>query len=103
MTTNEPYSINHLDMRQLKAGVKILRAINHPLRLSIIKLVEDNAKLSVTQIYFKLRIDQSVASQHLAILRECNILVYTRSGKNVYYSVNDQKIKIISDSLAILK
>ena len=103
MIKNENCSITQLDMKQLKAGVKILRAVNHPLRLSIVKLVEENTKLSVTQIYFKLRIDQSVASQHLAILRESNILVYTRSGKNVYYSVNEEKIKTISDSLTILK
>lgn len=91
-----------LDLKELKVGSRVFRAINHPLRLSIIKLIEEQTQLSVTQIYFKLRIEQSVASQHLAILRESEILTATRSGKHIYYSVNYDRIETIKKCLDIL-
>jgi DNA-binding transcriptional ArsR family regulator len=36
----------------------------------------------------KLRLEQSVASQHLAILRRAGIVSTTRDGKFIHYSVN---------------
>jgi DNA-binding transcriptional ArsR family regulator len=40
----------------------------------------------------KLRLEQSVASQHLAILRRAGIVSTTRDGKFIYYSVNYQRL-----------
>jgi DNA-binding transcriptional ArsR family regulator len=96
-------SISKLDLKDLKTASKVFRAVNHPLRLSIIKLVEEHAKLSVTQIYFKMRIEQSVASQHLAILRESEILVPQRDGKNIYYTVNNHRISSVVDCSNLFK
>jgi len=92
-----------LDIKQLKQATKVFRAINHPLRLSMVRLVEDNDRLTVTQIYFKLRIEQSVASQHLAILRESGILISTRDGKNIHYSVNEAKLSTIIEAITLLR
>ena len=36
----------------------------------------------------KLRLEQSVASQHLAVLRKAGFVTTTRDGKFIYYSVN---------------
>ena len=52
-----------------RAKLKV-RALNHPLRQKMLTLIKDNGnRMNVTDIYVKLRIEQSVASQHLAILR----------------------------------
>lgn len=59
----------HIDVMQLRKARLVLRAINHKLRQQILFLLHDNQKMNVTSIYEKLRIVQSVASQHLAILR----------------------------------
>lgn len=91
-----------LDAKKLKEVSKVFRAINHPLRLAIFKNIEENGRLSVTQIYFKLRIEQSVASQHLAILREAEILTPEREGKNIYYGVNEEKVKLVLECLDLL-
>ena len=56
-----------IDVLQLKKAALILRAINHKLRQQILKLVHQNGRMTVTEIYVKLRLEQSVASQHLAI------------------------------------
>jgi len=56
---NSTAKINYLEVKKAAA---ILRAINHKLRQSIIKLLEERSNLTVTEIYVKLRVEQSVAS-----------------------------------------
>ncbi len=94
--------VNYLD---IKKTASIIRAINHKLRQSIVKLLEESETLTVTEIYVKLRIEQSVASQHLAILRRANFLKTDRKGKKIYYSLNHEYLdhvnKFISDLLEV--
>lgn len=85
-----------IDHTMLKKAVMTLRAINHPLRKQIMHLLEETRKLTVTEIFVKLRIEQSVASQHLAILRKAGVLDTERDGKFIYYKLNDSRIKDIS-------
>jgi DNA-binding transcriptional ArsR family regulator len=82
-----------LDAVGVKKGSLIVRALNHKLRQSIIKLLEENDKMSVTEIFVQLRIEQSVASQHLAILRTAGFVDTIRDGKNIYYSINSAKLE----------
>lgn len=81
-----------IDLLQLKKAALILRAINHKLRQQILKLIHQKDKITVTEIYVKLRLEQSVASQHLAILRKAGFVTTTRDGKFIYYSVNHQRL-----------
>ena len=81
-----------VDFLNLKKAAMILRALNHKLRQQIVKLIDENAKLTVTEIYIRLRLEQSVASQHLAILRRAGIVKTSRDGKFIYYSVNSSRI-----------
>ena len=82
-----------VDFVNLKKAAMILRALNHKLRQQIVKLIDENKKLTVTEIYIKLRLEQSVASQHLAILRRAGIVKTTRDGKFIYYSVNNTRVE----------
>ena len=77
-----------IDILQLKKAALILRAINHKLRQQILRLIHQNGRMTVTEIYVKLRLEQSVASQHLAILRRAGFVNTDRDGKFIYYSVN---------------
>jgi DNA-binding transcriptional ArsR family regulator len=81
-----------LDIIQLKKAALVLRAINHKLRQQIMKLIYQNGKMTVTEIYIKLRLEQSVASQHLAILRKAGFVNTTRDGKFIYYSVSNERL-----------
>ena len=81
-----------IDLVQTKKTAAILRAVNHKLRQTMLTLLNSNAKMTVTEIYVKLRIEQSVASQHLAILRRANIVLTKREGKFIFYSVNYLRI-----------
>jgi DNA-binding transcriptional ArsR family regulator len=53
----------------IKKTILVLRAINHPLRQQMLKLIHEESKITVTELYDTLGLEQSVASQHLAILR----------------------------------
>ena len=86
-------AMNYLEVKKASA---ILRAINHKLRQSIIKLLEEKSKLTVTEIYVKLRVEQSVASQHLAILRRGEFVITTRDGKNIHYSLNTARLEEVN-------
>jgi DNA-binding transcriptional ArsR family regulator len=52
--------------------------------------------MTVTEIYVRLRLEQSVASQHLAILRRAGIVKTERDGKFIYYTVNHNRIEDIN-------
>jgi len=81
-----------LDTALLSKGKNTFRAINHSLRQQIIELIHENGKMIVTDIYVKLRLEQPVASQHLAILRRELFLNTERQGKRIFYSVNYPRI-----------
>lgn len=85
-----------LDYAELRKAVLVLRAVNHKLRQRIIDLLEENESMTVTDIYIKLRLEQSVASQHLAILRRAGVVNTDRQGKYIYYSLNKNRLEQIS-------
>lgn len=78
-------SIADLSEEQLNKAAAMLKAIAHPLRISILSLLENGKKLTVTEIHELLNIEQSTASHHLGILKDKGALCSQRDGKNTYY------------------
>jgi ArsR family transcriptional regulator, virulence genes transcriptional regulator len=94
-----PYKAQKLvkiDYLNVKKASLVLRALNHKLRQQMIKMLEENNKMTVTDLYIQLRLEQSVASQHLAILRRAGIVKTERDGKYIYYRVNEERIAQIN-------
>jgi DNA-binding transcriptional ArsR family regulator len=85
-----------VDLLHSKKASMILRALNHKLRQQIVKLIDEHKKVTVTEIYVKLRLEQSVASQHLAILRRASIVTTIREGKFIYYAVDYTRLEQIN-------
>ena len=77
---------------RIKKGALVLRAIKHPLRQQILRILHGAGQMSVTSLYQKLRLEQSVASQQLAILREAGFVLTKRDGKCILYSVNYNRL-----------
>lgn len=104
MLLNDEGAVIKVDFVSLKKGAMILRALNHKLRQQIVKLIDEKKKITVTEIYVHLRLEQSVASQHLAILRRAGIVRTDRDGKFIYYSVDAQRVgqimKCVDDLIA---
>lgn len=96
-------SIN-IDFGSVKKAAGVLRAINHHLRQSMLQLIGERGSLTVTELYHAMGLEQSVASQHLAILRKAGVVETSRDGKYIYYSVNGQRLKNLEDlSLQIIR
>lgn len=96
-----------IDTALLNKARMTIRAIDHSLRQQMILLIHSNARMTVTEIYVRLRLEQSVTSQHLGILRKERFLLTERSGKYIFYSVNYQRIRqvqtIARDILSLLQ
>ena len=96
-TLSENGSSLKVDLLNVKKAALILRAVNHKLRQQILRLIDEQGKITVTEIYVKLRLEQSVASQHLAILRKAGFVNTDRDGKFIYYSVNTNRLEQLNE------
>lgn len=81
-----------ISVQQIRKAAVMLRAINHPLRQQILQIIFEKKQMTVTELYVALRLEQSVTSQHLAILRRAGFVNTHRNGKHIRYSVNEEKI-----------
>ncbi len=102
ITEQEEEKALHINYYNVKKASLILRSLNHKLRQQIIKIINESDKLAVTEIYVKLRLEQSVASQHLAILRKAGIVATKREGKFIYYTINRKRVEAIEDFVSKL-
>lgn len=80
----------------ISKALLIYRAIYHPLRLKIVNTIYKSNSINVTKLHRKLKGDKSLLSQQLKILRDANIVVTAREGKQVFYSVNNEQIDKLS-------
>jgi len=94
-TENE--NLPDIDYHNVKKAALVLRALNHKLRQQVIKTIHENKRFTVTELYVKLRLEQSVASQHLAILRKAGIVSTQRDGKFIFYTINFSRIEAINE------
>lgn len=74
----------------IERASRSLKAMAHPLRLKIL-CVLGNREVSVQDIVDCVGTSQSNISQHLAILREKDILACRKDANRVYYRVSDAR------------
>ena len=91
-STDNGKTVN-VDLLNVKKAALIIRAVNHKLRQQILRLIDEHVKITVTELYLKLRLEQSVASQHLAVLRKAGFVKTIRDGKFIHYSVNGSRLQ----------
>lgn len=98
VTINSPVETGAitLNFHHVKKSALILRAINHKLRQQLIRLIDENERMTVTEMFSQLRLEQSVVSQHLAILRRAKIVTTEKESKFVFYSLNYKRLKEIT-------
>ena len=77
-----------LDSVLFKKAALVLRALNNKLRQQLLTYLDERKEASVTEIYKKFRIEQSVTSQQLGILRQQGFVKTRREGKKIYYAIN---------------
>ncbi len=71
-----------------------LKAMSHPLRLKILCVLGKDS-VCVQQIVDQVGTSQSNISQHLAILKEKNILGSKKQANRVYYFIDDARMLLL--------
>lgn len=93
-TNNDSLSIENIS---IKNGASVFRALNNSTRQRLLHLIHSNGKMSVTEVYLKLNLEQPVASSHLGILRQAGFVYPSRIGRNVYYSINYSRLSFVEE------
>lgn len=91
--------IKELDADRLEIAASMLKAIAHPMRIAILKNLEGDTRLTVTEIHELLGIEQSATSHHLGILKDKGVLCSKREGKNTFYYLKHKVLSNIIDCL----
>jgi ArsR family transcriptional regulator len=82
-----------INNEKLQVSSEILRALAHPLRMKILQFIDQNDVINVNKIYNTLKLEQSITSQHLRILRMAGLVDTTRDGKFIHYKVDYDKVE----------
>lgn len=85
-------NFEQLTVEQLEHASEMLKAMAHPVRISILNMLDKNNSLSVTQIHEAIGIEQAAASHHLGILKNKGILGLKKDGKNAYYYIKNENL-----------
>jgi len=85
------------DLRRFKA--EIFHGLAHPTRIAIVELLRDG-ELPAGSVVARLQLEQANASQHLAVLRNCQIVTSQKKANQVFYSLRDP---VLIEVLDILK
>jgi ArsR family transcriptional regulator, virulence genes transcriptional regulator len=91
--------IKELNPETLEKAAGMLKAIAHPVRISIVQYLEDGKKRTVTEIHKKLGIEQATASHHLVILKDRGVLSAKREGKNTWYYLKHPNLRNVLSSI----
>jgi DNA-binding transcriptional ArsR family regulator len=62
-------------------------------------MIHEQGRMTVTQLFTKMELEQSVTSNHLAMLRSQKLLLTEKQQKFVFYSVNYGRLKNVQESI----
>jgi DNA-binding transcriptional ArsR family regulator len=94
-------AIGQVDSAKLQVSSDILRALAHPLRMKILEFIDKNKTINVNKIYNTLKLEQSITSQHLKILRASGLVHTHREGKFIHYTIDYPKLVIAMKAVDI--
>lgn len=83
---------------QVNSTSEILKSMAHPIRLKILCFLTDGEK-TVGEIEKQFGSSISNISQHLTVLRKMDIIKRRKEANFMYYSVKEQKVVLLLDTL----
>ena len=86
------------DMTIYELQAEISKTLAHPLRLAILHNLKKGEK-SVSELTQTIGASQSNISQHLAIMRQRDIVKTRKEGSNIYYRLSNPKISQACDTM----
>ncbi len=83
-----------LDEREIQRLSQIFRTLGDPTRLRILTALSDQ-EMCVCDLAALLKISESAVSHQLRLLRTMNLVKNRREATVLYYSLNDEHVKIL--------
>ncbi|MFB6727001.1 ArsR/SmtB family transcription factor [Bacillus mobilis] len=74
-------------LEKFQVVTPIFQALGDENRQQIIMLLLENKQMNVTEITDKMGISRPAVSHHLKILRQAELIVADRNGKEIFYSI----------------
>ncbi len=84
---------------QAGAAASLLKELANEKRLMILCALIDRRELTVAELTAAADLSQSALSQHLARLREQNVVSFRREGASLYYRIADANVGRILKTL----
>lgn len=82
-----------LDLELFEERTTFLKVLAHPVRLCIVKGLQEKGECNVSHMQSCLNVPQSTISQHLQKLKTEGIVSCRREGVEIYYKIKDERIK----------
>lgn len=104
MKTRSPAKAAHppMNMADMRANAKraseLLKSMSNPARLMVLCQLTEGEK-SVGELEQAVSMSQSALSQHLAVLRQRQLVATRRSGQSIYYSLSGVEASAILKAL----
>ena len=86
-----------LSQEQFQNLGTLFKMFSDPTRLKILSALFQE-ELCVCDLSELLEMTHSAVSHQLSVLRQNRLIKYRRSGKNIYYSLDDEHIQLIFDA-----
>lgn len=83
---------------------KILRIISHPVRLEILRILSEYGEMDVSSICAKVggECEFSMMSHHLAKMKDNDLLLSEKKGKQVFYRLTDPRLLEIVEATQLI-
>lgn len=91
-----------MDTRAYKLQAKTAKALAHPTRIAILEMLR-RGKRCVCDMEPELEASQANISQHLAALKDANLVVGQRDGMRIRYHATDERVFQVLDLLAAIR
>lgn len=82
-------------MNQINEKAEFFRGLGNHNRLSIVLYIREKGEVSVTDIVNSLKIKQPEVSHCLQILRNANVVTYSKDSKKHLYKLTDTFYSIV--------
>lgn len=72
----------------LRRTLLLLRAVSHPVRQKMLKLIDKKKTILVKDLTAKVNLEPAVVSQHLTILKNVGLVSAEREGRSFNYYIH---------------
>ncbi|WP_055447019.1 ArsR/SmtB family transcription factor [Lacinutrix mariniflava] len=86
------FTKKHIFDAQQNQIANFTKMIGHPARVSIIQYISQNKDCNCNSLVKAIGLAQPTISQHLAEIRKTGLLNQSVKGKNLFYSINQDKL-----------